>query len=426
MALNRRAPGEAGGKTTPPVGLVGVLVIAGGVLVVAQLHRVGGGVIAVDLAERFAFGGAEIGLIMGAMFFASALVQLPVGLAFDRLGARRTMAWTTLVAMLGTVVFALGQTLPGLVLGRFLIGCGFSGVIMGILLLVMRWAPPERLATISARTVGLASGFGSLLATVPLALALERAGWTSTFLLLAAAAGVIGVLVFALLRDAPSGSVSGGGGETLREGVLGFARLLRRRELRPCLAMGGAAIAPFMSVAGLWAGPYLRDVHGLSSSGLASSLLGMVVVFNLSTFAYGPLDRRFATRKGVVLGGAAVTAGALLTLALVPALPLVPALVLFHLVALGAPFYVTLAAHCRAFVPDHQTGRALALLNFVALVGAFATQWLTGVIVSALAHHGGLGSAAGYRAAFGCVALLLAATAAAYAQGEDRPPARGG
>lgn len=98
-------------------GVVRVMLIAGGLLVAAQMHRMGGGVIAADLDARFGFSGAEVGLIMGAMFFASALGQIPTGLAFDRFGPRLTVAISTLVGLAGTVVLAQSKSLPGLFLG---------------------------------------------------------------------------------------------------------------------------------------------------------------------------------------------------------------------------------------------------------------------------------------------------------------------
>jgi len=127
----------------------------------------------------------------------------------------------------------------------------------------------------------------------------------------------------------------------------------------------------------------------------------------------------------VVLGGAGISAAALLALAVPASLPFWAALVLLHLVALGTPFYVTLAAHGRSFVPDHQAGRAITLLNLLALTGTFTAQWLTGLIMSALADGTGLGSPLGYRAVFAFVALLLVLAGSLYSRAPDRPPRPG-
>jgi nitrate/nitrite transporter NarK len=74
-----------------------VLIVAGSLLVVAQLYRLGGGIISSELHRAFGLGPGEIGVVMGAMFLASALVQLPMGIAFDRFGTRRTVFASALV-----------------------------------------------------------------------------------------------------------------------------------------------------------------------------------------------------------------------------------------------------------------------------------------------------------------------------------------
>jgi hypothetical protein len=180
-----------------------------------------------------------------------------------------------------------------------------------------------------------------------------------------------------------------------------------------------------MCVGGLWAGPYLRDIHHLSIGRMSTALLGMVITFNLATLAYGPLDRLLNTRKGVVLGGATVTTTALAALALAPALTLWQAVLLLHLIALGAPFYVVLTAHCRSLVPDRLVGRAITTLNLVSLTAAFLMQWLTGLIMSGFSDGTGLGSLFGYRVVFAVVALLLIGSAAIYGRTPDRPPRPG-
>lgn len=397
------------------------MLIAGALLLVAQMHRMGGGVIAADLGVRWGFSGAEVGLIMGAMFFASALGQLPIGLAFDRFGPRRTVAATALVALAGTLVLARSQSLGGLFLGRFLIGLGFGGVITAILLLTMRWVPAERFATVATRVLALANMTGALVATVALAQALRWLGWQATFLLIALATAVVWGLILAFVRDAPGEASKASSSETLLESIRALRRLLADADLRRALVMGICAIAPFMCVGGLWAGPYLRQVHGLSETAMSLVLLSMMVLLNLSTLAYGPLDRLLNTRKAVVLAGAALTTVPLVALALIPVLDLRQAVALLHLVALGAPFYVTLAAHCRAFAPEALAGRVIALLNLLALTGAFVGQWLTGLVVAAFANGAGE-SALGYRAAFGLVALLVLAPSLIYARTPDRPP----
>ena len=398
-----------------------VLTVAGALLVVAQLHRASGGVVSIELHHTFALGAAEIGLVTGAMLLASAVVQVPAGLAFDRFGTRRTVSAMAVVALLGTLLFAAADSFLGLALARFLIGAGFAGVVTSIMLLAMYWAPPERFSTVAATVLAAASLVGGLLATTPLALALQAFGWAWTYLLAAALCAVVIGLAYAVIRDSPSGVTVRRGGESLADSLRGLRAMLGHADLWRVFVMGGCTIAPFMCTGGLWAGPYLQEVHGLSRDQASYVLLGMVLMLNLGTLGYGPLDRWFGTRRGVVLAGAGASFTILAALALLPAPPL--SLVVGLLLALGlaTPFYVTLTAHGRSFVPIERAGRLVTTINLAALSLAFVAQWLCGLLMGLTGGGAALGSAQGYRLVFAFLAGMLFLAVLVYRAAPERP-----
>ncbi len=398
-----------------------VLMVAGALVVTAQMHRFGGGVIASEMHRVFGLGAAEIGLIMGAMPLASAVMQVPIGLAFDRFGTRMTVSSVTLIALLGTLILAFSGGAQGLWLGRFLIGWGNATTVAALLLLAMRWAPPGRYASVAATTLASASMVGGLLATVPLDLLLQTAGWTSTFLIISLATLVVIVLCFAVLRDGPPGSeAQGPRRESLAESVAGLLATMADRHVRKIIAMATCVIAPFMCVAGLWAGPYLQVVHGQTPTQASWVLLAMITTANLGMFIYGPLDRWLKGRRLAVLGGAIVTMAMLAALALWPSPPLWLVIALFLLFAAASAFYVVLTAHARSFVPIERSGRTIATINMFALGAAFVAQWITGLLV-ALPGGDGLGSETGFRLAFGFLALMLLAAILVYRTAPERP-----
>ena len=398
-----------------------VLAVAGALLVVAQLHRAGGGVISSELHRGFGLGGTEIGVVIGAMMLASAVAQVPMGLAFDRFGTRRTAAALAVVALAGTVVFGSAGSSAGLALGRFLIGIGFGGAITVIMLLAMRWAPHERFASVAATAIASASLIGGLLGTAPLALALERVGWTATFGAIALLTALAALLVLLIARDAPeTGRMRPQRTESLRESLRGLGAILGDPRLRPLLIMGVCTIAPFACVGGLWAGPYLQDVHGLDREQASFVLLGLVAAYNFGTLGYGRLDRRFGAHREVVIAGAGLSALCLALLAIAPRPPFWAAVLLLHLAMVVMPFYVTLTAQMRDLVPPERIGRAITSIYLFGLSGAFLAQWLTGILVSSMAEAGRIGSAAGYRLVFAFVALILLAALLVYRRAPER------
>jgi MFS family permease len=398
-----------------------VLTVAGALLVIAQLHRAGGGVISSELHRSFGLGGTEIGAVIGSMMLASAIAQVPIGLAFDRFGTRRTATVLGLVALAGTAVFGLAKSSAGLALGRFLIGIGFGGAITVIMLLAMRWAPRERFATVAATTIASASLLGGLLGTAPLAVSLERLGWTATFAAIALLTALAAMLVLLAVRDAPESERGRAQrAESLLDSLGGLRAILADPRLRPLLIMGVCTIAPFACVAGLWAGPYFQDVHGLDPEQASFVLLSLVAAYNLGMLGYGRLDRRFGAHRGVVIAGAGLSALCLAVLALAPRLPFWAAVLTLHLAMMVMPFYVTLTAQMRDLVPPQRIGRAVTSIYLFGLSGAFLAQWLTGILVGSMADAGRIGSGSGYRLVFGFIMLILLTALLAYC----RPPER--
>lgn len=402
-------------------GLGRIMLIMGVFLLFVQINRTGGAVLATALADTHGLAPTTIGLVTGAMFLASAAVQLPVGLMLDRFGPRKMVTGLSFLAIAGMVLFAVSTDALGLTVARVLIGVGHGASITGMYLLVVAWAPPERVASVAATVIAVAGGLGGLLSTAPLAISLEWFGFTETFLALAAVSSLITVLIWGLVSDRPAAAGVSRPRESLGEALRGLVAVIVDRNLRPIFVMALCFSAPFTTVGGLWAGPYLRDVHGYTPSSAGLILLVMVLCLNAGTFAYGPMDRIFNSRKRVVLGGVAVMTVALSALALVPNPDLYVVVGLFAIFSFAAPIFVTLAAHCRSFVPEYRAGRAIAVINLIGVGFIFVLQGATGWMIEIFSVNGAP-TELGYRLVFGAVAVILVITGAVYAFSRDAPP----
>jgi len=419
----RRARTGAALVSTRTPGIVRLLLLAGLFMMLVQIHRAGGAVIANELAGQ-GFSPSQIATVVSAMFLASALFQLPTGMLFDRYGARWTMAGLGLVALVGIVLFACSESVLGLSAGRFLIGVGHGGTIAGIYMLALTWVSSDRVATATGGMVAIAGGIGGVLATVPLLLALEALGHQRTFLGVAAATLLVTVAIGLFVRDAPEGqqSAASGRGETLAQSVRGLWAVLAERRLWPVFAMGACFTAPFAVVGGLWAGPYLVDVHGLGREQASFAVLAMVAAFHLGNLGYGPLERFLGTRKWTVVSGVISMIALLSVLAAWPGMAAVATVAVLVLYCLCTPFYPVLAAHCRAFVPLGRAGRAISVVNLTGLVTVFALQKLTGWMVEVTRASDGTTTAPGYRLVFVTLALALLLAVTGYLRVRDAPP----
>lgn len=399
-----------------------MLLLLGVFFVLVQVNRSAGGVLANHLGSQLGLSPTEIGAVTGAMFFASALVQLPTGILFDWIGPRRSLTWLGLFAVLGLVVFASVDEARWLMAGRFLVGLGHGGVITAVYLIAMAWAPPARVAQATASVVGIAGGIGGVLATTPLELALGRFGLSATFLALAAATAAATLVLHFTLRDRPPEAPDAPANptETLGETVRGLWVVMRMPELRRIFAMGFCFTAPFMTIGGLWAGPYFVQIQDLRPESASLFLLSLIVALHIGTFLYGPLERWAGSRKRLVLSGVGVEIACLSVLVIWPDAPLALASATLFLFSCAAPFFVILAGHARSFVPARRAGRTITCINLVGLTGVFVMQTATGALIDLVERAGGAPET-GFRLVFLGVIAILLISGALYSRQPDAP-----
>lgn len=374
------------------------------------------GVLAPELTRDLGLTPEDLGRANGAFFLAMAVMQVPVGLLFDRYGPRRVVTAFTVLAVAGAAWQGLVRSPNELVAARLLLGTGCAASFMGAVTLCALWFPGGRLATVLSRVFAF-SQVGTFLAATPLALAEEAFGWRGAYVGVAALTAATGVLFYALVRE-PAGAPSQARQESFGDILRGLAAVWRTAGLLPVLAIHIFAYASMATVLGLWAGPYLAHVHGMDGPARGNVLLAMAAAQLVGILAFGPLDRRFDTRKWVIVPGALASVLLLGALAAVPGLPRAAAIALLVLFTGVTSYSVVIVAHGRSLFPDHLLGRGVTTVNVAQVVGLTLLPLVTGPIVGAFVEAGAAPGTAvpdiAYRCAFGAIALTLAAGLAVY------------
>lgn len=155
---------------------------------------------------------ALVGLAMGIYGLTQAFLQMPFGLASDRLGRKRVIVAGLLVFAAGSFVAAAADSLTGLLLGRALQGAGaVSAAVTALLADLTRDAVRTKAMALVGGSIGLMFAL-ALVAAPPLAAHFGLAGlFVLTGLL---ALGGIAMLLWqvpaepARHRDAPRGRIS--------------------------------------------------------------------------------------------------------------------------------------------------------------------------------------------------------------------------
>ena len=343
----------------------------------SQFYRSFLAVIAPELSRELGLDPQALGNMQAWWIAGFVAMQVPVGLALDRLGPRRTVASLMAAAVAGAILFARARSAFDLDFAMVLIGVGCGSIYMGAIFVFGRVNRPDQFALLCSWLLGIGTA-GNLLAASPLAWAAAWIGWRNAMLAIAAATAVSAVSIFFLVRDPPRLEAHDGKGF-----FAGIGGILAMRALWPLLPITAVGYSVILAERGLWAGPYFSDVYGLAPIARGNALLVIAAAMSAGAMIYGPLDRWLGTRKWVVVGGSAVTACCFIGLGLLP-MPLAAAtLVMAALGAFGMTYGV-LMAHARSFFPDHLLGRGITLMNVLFLGGAGVLQPISGALMKAM------------------------------------------
>ncbi|BCR03260.1 MFS transporter [Desulfuromonas versatilis] len=385
----------------------------------SYLYRVVNAVIALDLCADLGLDPARLGLLTSAYFLTFAAAQLPLGVALDRFGPRRVEAALLLFAAAGAWLFAGAGSLAGLVAGRALIGFGVSACLMAAFTAYAGWIPAPRLPLVNGWQMA-AGGMGALSATAPVEWALQFTDWRGLFQVLALLTLAVATAIFLLVPDRERD----GADLKLTEQLQGIREVFTSPLFWSIAPWTVASQATYLSIQGLWVGPWLRDVASLERSAAASTLLFIAAAMVAGFLTMGSATERLGRRGVRPIRVATCGMGAFMlvqlgVLAFGSRLP-TPLWMLFGF--FGTTGILPYAILSQSF-PRRLAGRANTGLNLLVFVAAFAAQWGIGAVIGLWpALAGGGYHPAGYRAAFILMLMLQLSGCAWYLWAARRLP----
>ena len=340
----------------------------------------------------------QLGLLGGAYFLGFALMQLPLGSALDRWGAKRVLLLFLVVAVGGCAAFAVARSLPQLLAARFFIGVGVAACLMAPLTCYRhRFSTSVQLRANSWML--MTGSLGMLASTLPVQWLLPLTGWRGLF---AAVAGLLLVGVLLIWRlvpaDAPAAVAPGQAGG-------GYRQVFAHPAFRRVAPLGFFAYGGMIAMQSLWIGPWLTQVGGASPAQAAQGLFAVNLAMLLAFLCWGWVMPRLMRRGW---------AGERLIARAWPASVLCLAWIIWRADQAGA---VSWAAWCvltsvvslsqpavgQAF-PAALAGRALSAFNLVIFAGVFCLQWGIGLAIDGLRAQG-MALVPAYRWAFAAYGL---------------------
>jgi len=374
----------------------------------SQFYRAFLAVLAGPLTQDLGVTPDDLALSSGLWFLIFAVAQIPLGMALDQIGPRRTTALMLgLGGTGGAALFAMAQSATHIHLAMMLLGVGCAPVLMASYYIFARSFPAAMFATLAGAVIGLGS-LGNILGAWPLAWASEVYGWRAALWAMAGITAAVAAVLWVVIPDPPRAQAPEGTKPRLRD-------VLRIRALWWMMPLLFVNYAPAAGLRGLWAGPYLTDLYDANANVVGQVTLVMAFAMIAGNFAYGPLDRLLGTRKWVILGGNLLGACALGILAFSPAMGLWASAALLAAVGFFGASFPMLMAHGRSFIPPHLTGRGVTLINLFSIGGVGLLQVASGHV-----HRLGDGGVTSYSLLFGFFAVLMLAGCVLYLFATDR------
>lgn len=364
--------------------------------VLGVFHRSSLAVAGLYATERFAISSAQLSALVVVQLLAYALLQVPLGIVLDRIGARRLLLTGVAVMTAGQVIFAVAESYPAALVARILVGAGDAATFICVLRLVAAWFAPRRVPMVSQVT-GPAGQVGALAAAVPMTWALSTLGWQQSYLIAASVGLVVAVVLLVVVDDAPGVRHVAGAPVEARA----IVRVLGESWGDPWTRLGFWVHFTHhfsaTSLALVWGFPFLVTGEGLSEhrAGLLLSLL--VVAVMVAGPAVGAIITvRPQARVRLAVGATLLTMAIWAAVLLWPGpSPLAALVALVLVVGMCGPVAMVGFDFVREHAPSARLGGALGIVNQGGFLASLTVILVIGLVLDLVSPGRAEMSAAG-------------------------------
>jgi len=288
------------------------------------------------------------------------------------------------------------------------VGLGVAMLFVPTMKVLAEWFAASEFALMTGILMAM-GGVGSLTATVPLALLSAWIGWRYSFVFVGGLTLVLAVLVWLIVRDRPSdmglpspSAMASGPAEPIPLGSA-IRRVVASPYFWPVAVWFFFDCGVFFAFGGLWGGPYLMQVYGLSKS-QAGRILSMIAVGMVvgSPFLSFLSSNVFRARKPVIVLCSVVVLGLTALLAFYTSRISIWGL---YLVCLGLGIFASAVVVIgfttnKELFPVQMAGTATGLVNLFPFAGGAVFQPVLGYVLERTGRAGDAFTLAGYQNAF--------------------------
>ena len=327
------------------------------------------------LTTEFNLTAGNLGLLAGGYFLGFASMQIPLGYLLDRHGPKKIVSSFLLIAIIGTIAFALAKSFSGLLISRILIGVGVSACLMGPLTGYRIWFADEYQQRANAWMLMVLS-MGFVFSTLPVQILLPIIGWRWIFGLIAI---LILIVIVLTLLFIPKWETENNNQET---DVGSLTDVWKNKFFRSTIPLGLFNYGGMVAIQTLWAGPWMVRVAGYTPLESATGLFWINVTMLFAFFIFGYILPKI-TKLGIesmklMKLGLPISYLSLLVIIILGE----NAGALHFTIYILTSIVLTLTQPAVALsFPTSLAGKSLTSFNLLIFVGTFVMQWGIGLII---------------------------------------------
>ena len=318
--------------------------------------------------ELLGIGPTATSVLVAVPVLVGALGRIPLGALTDRYGGRLVFTLLCFVTIGPVLFLAAAASYPALLAGGFVLGIAGASFAVGVPF-VNAWFPPER----RGFALGV-YGMGNVGTSVAGLLAprlWDAGGRSAPYLVVAVALALVGVVFFAVSRNAPEFT------PTTEPFVRRFVAAVRLRATLELAALYAITFGGFVAF-GVYLPTYLVNAYDLTVADAAARAAGFVLLATLARPAGGWLADKLGGTRVLrwTLGIVAIFA---VVAAFTPVMPLLTVAMLTMAAALGAGNGAVFALVGHQ-VPVERVGAVTGVVGAAGGLGGFLPPIVMGVI----------------------------------------------
>ena len=343
---------------------------------ISNLLRAITATISPNLISEFNLSAGDLGLLGGGYFLGFAAVQIPLGYLLDNKGPKKIVSYFLLIAVLGMISFSLSENFITLLLSRILIGIGVGACLMGPLTAYRIWYQDETQQRANSWML-MVGAIGMLSSSLPVQFFLPIIGWRMIFITLALLTIFCIILIIFFIPNWNKANIQSNSKDngSLKE-------IWNNDFFKSLVPMGFFNYGGLFAIQTLWAGPWMVKVSGYTPEQSANGLFIIYFSLLISFLSWGYLVPKIS--KNVSDAIRLLKFGAPLNLIVLAfIIYLGPKAGAYHwaFFAVSSVFLsLTQPAVGMAFSLSN-AGKALTSFNLLLFVGAFALQWVIGILI---------------------------------------------